>query len=143
MTHPGDMMVEIHEACEERRQAGGAGAGEHVIDPIVAAVAHSMRTQAMRRGGARRPGMCSDPSTRTDSASAGRCSSTCSNGRSASLSKRASICPDARSNGAGVSKSEGLLPYVPKAWEVYVLIAIPMAPFILLAFFLGPMLLED
>jgi len=141
MSHHVD-MVDLHEDCGDSRQASGAGGGEHVIEPIVAAVAHSMRTQAMRRGGARRSGMCSDPSTRTDSASAGRCSSTCSNGRSASLPKRVSICPDARSNGGG-GMCEGLLPYVPKAWEVYVLIAIPMAPFILLAFFLGPMLLED
>jgi hypothetical protein len=87
----------------------------------------------------RRSSMCSD----------GR-SSTCSNSRSAAFStssraftKRVSNCPHAKGEGAGGRKSQGLLPYVPKAWEVYVLIAIPMAPFILVALFLGPLLLED
>ncbi len=87
----------------------------------------------------RHSSMCSD----------GR-SSTCSNSRSAafstsslSFSRRESLCPRANGEGAGGRTSQGLLAYVPKAWEVYVLITIPMAPFILVALFLGPLLLED
>ena len=38
---------------------------------------------------------------------------------------------------------ESLLPYVPKAYELYVLAALPMIPFILLLVIFGPLLLED
>jgi hypothetical protein len=134
-------MVELQGAGQDQPPPPLLRAGEPLLDPVLAAVAISLRERervrapTMRRGGARRSTVllgCSDA-----------CSSTCSNGRSASLPKRVSIHTDARGTGAGGGNNEGLLPYVPKAWEVYVLIAIPMAPFLLVAFFLVPMLLED
>ena len=51
-----------------------------------------------------------------------------------------------RHQGGTVSKGvdeERLLPYVPKAYEIYVLCALPMLPFLLLLCCLGPMLLAE
>ena len=56
----------------------------------------------------------------------------------------ASLC--ARGSKGKMTKEEmeeSLLPYVPKAYELYVLAALPLIPFILLLVFLGPLLLED
>jgi len=38
---------------------------------------------------------------------------------------------------------EKLLPYVPKVYELYVMCTLPMVPFLLLLFFLGPMIFEE
>jgi len=38
---------------------------------------------------------------------------------------------------------ESLLPYVPKAYELYVLAALPLIPFLVLLVIFGPLLLED
>jgi len=38
---------------------------------------------------------------------------------------------------------ERLLPYVPKAYEIYVLCALPMLPFLIMLCCLGPMLLAE
>ena len=38
---------------------------------------------------------------------------------------------------------ESILPYVPKAYELYVLAALPLIPFVLLLLFLAPMLMDE
>jgi len=40
-------------------------------------------------------------------------------------------------------EEERLLPYVPKAYEIYVLCALPLLPFLLLLCLLGPLLVAD
>ena len=38
---------------------------------------------------------------------------------------------------------ESILPYVPKAYELYVLTALPLIPFVLLLLFLAPLLMDE
>ena len=75
-----------------------------------------------------------------------------------SVRRAGSICGSRASRGSCASRIAGLhsdkaagkkeaeesiLPYVPKAYELYVLAALPLIPFLLLLLFLGPLLLEE
>ena len=71
-----------------------------------------------------------------------RAGSTCGSRASSRGSCRAT--PGFRSTAPKRKEAEeSILPYVPKAYELYVLAALPMIPFVLLLLFLAPLLMEE
>jgi len=102
--------------CGRRRDLDG-------IDPILAATLSHVERMAREHARARPVSVCG---SRTSS-------------RGVAASHRGAAIGHLPQKEA----EEGLLPYVPKAYELYVLAALPLVPFLILVLFLGPMLLED
>ena len=109
------------------------------IDPVFAAATMSMR--------------CRSSLLRARSTAA--CSSTRSTASSGKSSQRVyhrpadKVCGTVRHTiekdckADSDESSERILPFVPKVWEMYILFALPIAPFILFMILLGPLLLEE
>eukprot|EP00802_Teleaulax_amphioxeia_P018998 Tamp_19214.p1 GENE.Tamp_19214~~Tamp_19214.p1 ORF type:complete len:142 (+),score=11.74 Tamp_19214:799-1224(+) len=118
------------------------------IDPVFAAATMSMRCRSSLLR-ARSTAACS--STRS-TASSGKSSQRVSSGKSSQRvyhrpadkvcgTVRHTIEKDCKANSD--ESSERILPFVPKVWEMYILFALPIAPFILFMILLGPLLLEE
>lgn len=95
----------------------------HYVDPIL---------QAALRD-------CDDCSSRGSRLSAARSGTM----RHRRLKPHAHMGRSLMANTAEESKEERMLPYVPQAYEIYVMVALGLAPFILAFIGLGAMLLQD
>ena len=112
------------------------------IDPVLAAAAQSLRCRSSSLRS-----RCSNTSTcssRFSVASSGKGSQLAYHRPKAAVRGSPVHCKIGKAVQKGVDESsERILPYVPKAWEIYILVAVPMAPFILMVVLLGPLLLEE
>lgn len=113
------MRIEVRVWMGEDRSSSRKKMSE--LDPVMAATLEHVERMAMR--------------TRRPSSRAG-----------SRAGSRGSSCRATKNGSSGKKKAESdesLLPYVPKAYELYVLAALPMIPFMLLILFLAPLLMEE